>query len=93
MRVMALLAAMAAMLCLETPASEAGTYGDAPWCAVTNTGAGQVDSNCQFDTFEACVPNVLGGNRGFCSRNPYWTGSAPRAWHAKRPARRHVQQY
>ena len=40
------------------------------WCARTNTGAGRVQENCIFDSFEACRRTVISGNRGFCSRNP-----------------------
>lgn len=40
------------------------------WCARTNTGAGRIQENCGFNTFEACRRTVISGNRGFCSRNP-----------------------
>jgi hypothetical protein len=50
-----------------TPASFA--YGDAPWCAVINIGKG-VTWDCQYQTVEQCVPNVIAGNRGFCNLNP-----------------------
>jgi hypothetical protein len=53
-----------------------------PWCAVISIGTGSVYWDCQYSTFEACYPNVLGGNRGFCNHNPYYTGAA------KRPVRR-----
>ena len=26
--------------------------------------------DCQYNSFEACVPNVVSGNRGFCNVNP-----------------------
>ena len=39
------------------------------WCARTNTGAGRVDENCIFDSFEACRRTVISGNRGFCTQN------------------------
>jgi hypothetical protein len=26
--------------------------------------------DCQYNSLEACVPNVLSGNRGFCNVNP-----------------------
>ncbi len=48
--------------------------GNAPWCAVVETGAGRVESDCEFYSVEQCRPNVLGGNRGFCQLNPYYRG-------------------
>lgn len=64
-------AAFAAAMCFDAPASFA--YGDAPWCAVLNMGTGDVVWDCEYRTVEECVPNVLGGNRGFCNLNP-WPG-------------------
>jgi hypothetical protein len=49
-------------------------YGTAPWCAVVDVGWGDVVWDCQYYTFEACVPNVLAGNRGFCNHNPAGPG-------------------
>jgi len=45
------------------------------WCARTNTGAGRIDEDCIFDSFEACRRTVIGGNRGFCTQNPAFTGN------------------
>ena len=53
----------------DTPASNAS--GDAPWCAVTEIGEGAEASDCQYRSVEECLPNVLAGNRGHCSPNPY----------------------
>jgi hypothetical protein len=64
-------AVIAAALCFYTPASRAD-YGDAPWCAVVSVGTGNVIWDCRFRTVEECVPNVLGGNRGFCNPNPWY---------------------
>ena len=64
-------AALAAATSFGTSPSHA--YGDAPWCAVINIGAGTVYWDCQYRTVEECVPNVLAGNRGFCNLNP-WPG-------------------
>src|SRR5215467_11897336 len=44
------------------------------WCARTNTGAGRVEEDCIFDSFEACRRTVISGNRGFCTQNPAFTG-------------------
>ena len=63
---------------------------EGPWCAVLNYGNGSAYEDCQYFSFEACRPNVLAGNRGFCNPNPRWVAygpdTKPRARH-----RRHVQ--
>jgi hypothetical protein len=79
-------AALAVAMGFDVPASQAGTYGNAPWCAVQNLGAGEVVWDCEYRTVEECVPQVLAGNRGFCNVNPRWTpplSVAPRQ-HRKR---------
>jgi hypothetical protein len=65
----------AALICFNVSPSQAQYYGDAPWCAVVSVGTGSVTWNCYYQTVEACVPNVLAGNRGFCGLNPYYTGA------------------
>ena len=40
----------------------------AAWCAVIKRGE---HWDCQYRSLEDCWPNVLGGNRGWCSPNPY----------------------
>jgi Protein of unknown function (DUF3551) len=65
---------------------------EGPWCAVVSHGNSSVYEDCQYPSFEACRPNVLAGNRGFCNPNPRWVasydpGAKPRARH-----RRQVQQ-
>jgi Protein of unknown function (DUF3551) len=65
-------AALAAAMCFGAPASRAS--GDAPWCAVIEVGTGEMYWDCEYRTLEACVPNVLAGNRGFCNLNPYGPG-------------------
>ena len=39
-----------------------------------DVGWGDVVWDCQYYTLEACVPNVLAGNRGFCNHNPAGPG-------------------
>jgi len=70
-RIVWAIAGAAALLFVEIPSGQAG-YGDAPWCAVVNLGAEDVQWQCEYYTFEDCVPNVVAGTRGFCNRNPYW---------------------
>ena len=71
----ALVAASAAFLSLGVSVSRAA--GDAPWCAVISLGEGDVYWDCRYASVDACVPNVLAGNRGFCNVNP-WPGPSTR---------------
>jgi Protein of unknown function (DUF3551) len=68
MRLVLGVAVSAAALCFNVPVSRAFEYG--PWCAVVSTGNGNVTWDCQYNSIEECVPNVLSGNRGFCNVNP-----------------------
>ncbi len=72
MRLISVGAAAAAALCLSVSASQAQYSGEARWCAVVSIGTGGVHWDCYYNTVEACVPNVLAGNRGFCQLNPYY---------------------
>jgi Protein of unknown function (DUF3551) len=85
-------AVAAAILCCEVAASQAQTYGNARWCAVTDLGTGDIVWDCEYGTVEQCVPNVLAGNRGFCNVNPYWRGSYPPAQVAPAVHRKHRVQ-
>jgi hypothetical protein len=87
MRVALSIAAVSAVLCFGGP-SHAANYGNAPWCALMETGAGAVDRDCQYWTVDECYPNVLGGNRGVCVRNPYWVPPPPVAYHHRHHVRR-----
>ena len=74
---------------LSGPAS-AQIRGNAPWCAVISLGYGSVVWDCQYASIEACRPNVIAGNRGFCNRNPGYEGPVePVRKRAKRHPRRH----
>jgi len=61
---------------------------EGPWCAVLNFGS-DASEDCQYRTFEECVPHVTAGFRGFCNQNPRWQGPVgePRQ-HRKRAATR-----
>ena len=66
---------------------------EGPWCAVVRLGNSSVYEDCQYATFEACRPNVLAGNRGFCNPNPRWVAvydpdAKPRTRH-----RRQAREY
>jgi hypothetical protein len=89
-RLMLAFAAVAAALCFNIPASRA--FGDAPWCAVINIGAGEVEWDCQYRSVEECRPNVIAGNRGFCNMNPAWPGwYAPKTVAHPMHRKRHVK--
>jgi hypothetical protein len=45
------------------------------WCARTSAGAGRIEEDCFFNSFEACRRTVISGNRGFCTQNPAFVGS------------------
>ena len=68
MRLVFAVAASAAALCFIVPVSLAFEHG--PGCAVVNLGTGNMYWDCQYNSLEECVPNVLSGNRGFCNVNP-----------------------
>jgi Protein of unknown function (DUF3551) len=86
-------AALAAgLVSFLTPASAYYVRGpEAPWCAVVNIGMGNVRWDCSYATFEACWPNVIAGNRGFCNHNPYYGG--PAVVEHRRHWRRHARRY
>jgi hypothetical protein len=52
-------------------ASAGRASGHGEWCAVIEIGAGEAYWDCRYQTDEECVPNVLAGNRGTCTPNPY----------------------
>ena len=63
---------------------------EAPWCAVMNMGTGDMHWDCSYASIQACTPNVIAGNRGFCNPNPAYRGPVEvqrRHW------RRHVRRY
>ena len=51
--------------------ARAQIIGHAPWCAVSDTGAGRIESDCEYYSIEECRPNLIGGNRGICLPNPH----------------------
>ncbi len=84
---------VAASICLNVSPSQAQYFGDAQWCAVISIGSGDVHWDCQYNTVEACVPNVLAGNRGFCGLNPYYSSTRQAAAHVTHRAHRHSHRY
>jgi hypothetical protein len=82
-RFILIVVAMAAAMLFDLRASQAVQR---PWCAGTNRGGGTFSYNCTIPTFEMCVQEVIAGNRGFCSPNPYYRPEPP-------PPRRKRQRY
>ncbi len=67
-------AALVAMLTFPSGAG-AQFYGAGPWCAVVNTGTGNVQWDCSYASLEHCQPNVIAGNGGFCNLNPSYASA------------------
>jgi hypothetical protein len=89
-RILSLIAAATVLSFAVSPA-DAAYIGNAPWCAVVNTGAGNIEWDCEYGSIEACRPNVIAGNRGFCQINPYYS-PAP-LYGAPRVKRAHRHRY
>jgi Protein of unknown function (DUF3551) len=67
-------ASLAAGTMFGAPAALAS--GDAPWCIVSQIGEGAEAWDCQYETVQECAQNIIGGNRGNCSPNPYAPAAA-----------------
>jgi hypothetical protein len=78
-------ALFSAALVFGASAGRASTDGDAPWCAVVDQGAGNLISQCFYETVAECQPHVLAGNRGFCQRNPYYQAAVPPQYYRGAP--------
>jgi hypothetical protein len=76
---LATIAATAAILCCQASAGHA--YGNGPWCAVADTGGGNVVWDCHYRSIEECRPMVIAGNRGYCLTNPNWYSPQGRRRH------------
>ena len=70
MRLMLVVVTVAVAMLLDLRVSQATQM---PWCAGTSTGHA-FHYNCSLPTYEMCVQEVIAGNRGFCSPNPYYRG-------------------
>ena len=68
MRLMLIVVTVAVAMLLDLRVSQATQM---PWCAITNKSDFY---NCSLPTYEMCVQEVIAGNRGFCSPNPYYRG-------------------
>ena len=68
MRLMLIVVTVAVAMLLDLRVSQATQM---PWCAGTSKGD-FFSYNCSLPTYEMCVQEVIAGNRGFCSPNPYY---------------------
>lgn len=84
-----LLAAVFLIALSFNPAAQAGYYDDGPWCANVSVGRGVMAKDCHYRSAEECSPNVIAGNRGFCTQNPAWAGWNTPVAPVRRHARRH----
>lgn len=78
----ALALSIATFALLASGSAEARQY-IAPWCAVISTGWGDVQWDCRYRSIEACRPNVIAGNKGYCTQNPAWFGPPPKRARAR----------
>jgi hypothetical protein len=92
-RILLLIGAAAAALSFGISPGQAAYIGNAPWCAVVNVGAGDLEWDCEYGSIETCRPNVIAGNRGFCQLNPYFSPGPPYGAPHVRRAPRHRHQY
>jgi len=67
MKALAILAGAFALLAFGS--AQPAQAQNAPWCAVISMGWGNTVWDCRYRSIEQCRPNVLAGNRGFCSPN------------------------
>jgi hypothetical protein len=90
MRVMFLIAALAAAMLFDLRPSEA-YYGNGPWCAVESLGFSTVTEDCSMRSFEQCRMQTIAGNRGFCIPNPRWLSAYGLSEAPRRPHKRRVR--
>ena len=60
---------------------------ESAWCAVLTIGEDAVYWDCQYRSFDDCLPHLYEGNRGFCNQNPRYEGPEQPA--RTRSSRRH----
>jgi hypothetical protein len=72
------LAVLAAMILLSSGIARAQSEG--PWCATVFNGEGSVREICHFKTIEACIAEVVAGNRGQCGQNPRYVAARRAQW-------------
>ena len=75
--------ALAAVATLLMPGAAPGQYRTAPWCAVYPLGDFE-QRDCVYRSIEDCRPNVIAGNRGYCSPNPLAPDVPPQRTRRKR---------
>jgi hypothetical protein len=91
-RVILLGALTLAAISLNLRPAAADFRGSGPWCAVYSLGFGDDVWDCSYNSVQACQPNVIAGNRGFCNHNPGWYAPNSSVEPRRRTARRHAQR-
>lgn len=74
---------------LDLRPAAADFRGSGPWCAVYSLGLGDDVWDCSYASVQACQPNVISGNRGFCNHNPGWYAVEPTKKRTRRLAHRY----
>jgi hypothetical protein len=82
---------MIAATVLGSGSSQAQYEG--PWCAIEQNGEGSVREICHFRTIEACIAEVVAGNRGTCGHNPRYAGPQTEGRSARHVARHHRHRH
>jgi Protein of unknown function (DUF3551) len=57
---------------------------DAPWCLIGYEG----NLHCYYATSQACLQEIAGGSRGFCTQNPAGSAAAAQTQSEPRTQRR-----
>jgi hypothetical protein len=79
LKMIRLILAIAVVITALVAGPRGATAGEAPWCAISSIGPGDVIEDCTYWSLEACEPYVIAGNRGFCNPNPRYVGPPPKA--------------
>jgi hypothetical protein len=82
-----ILGAIAVVIAAMTFGHQPAQAKESPWCAVLSIAQGEVYWDCQYRSFDDCLPHLFEGNRGFCNQNPRYEGAAQTARPRSRPHR------
>jgi uncharacterized protein DUF3551 len=86
-RISGILCAVATVIAVMAFHQRPAQAKEAAWCAVLSMGEDAVYWDCQYRSFDDCLPHLFEGNRGFCNQNPRYQSDAQPA--RPRSSRRH----